>query len=79
MQSYTDWKPIDLTIHTCYKCGFYIRNEVCFMTLDELNEDRLNVLEIDKPLKELPKQNKSCLYQSKMETKGKQKGTNDTI
>jgi len=61
MQSYTDWKPIDLTIHTCYECGFSIRNEVYFMTLDELNDDRLNVLDIDKPLKELPKQNKDCL------------------
>jgi Zn ribbon nucleic-acid-binding protein len=59
MESYTDWKPIDLISHDCYECGFSIYPRIYYMSLDEINEGRLN--QELKPLKKLPKQNKSCL------------------
>jgi len=59
MESYSDWKPIDLVRHDCYVCGFSMWPQIYFMNLEELNEGR-GEREL-RSLKKLPKQNKSCI------------------
>ena len=51
---YTDWKPFDYSVITCRECGLHIYPKLSYMTLDELNDFRLEQgLE---ELSELPKQ-----------------------
>ena len=57
MNSCTENKPIDYTTSECVNCGFYVVARSGFMSLDDINESRS---QFDyKPLKELPKQDKS--------------------
>ena len=51
---YTDYKPFDYSSIQCSHCGLMIYPIVQYMTLDELNEYRINC-ELE-PLKELPEQ-----------------------
>ena len=52
---YTDWKPFSYTVITCFHCGLTVHPKVSYLTLEELNEYRIDAdLE---PLKTLPEQN----------------------
>ena len=57
MPSCQESKPIDYTTSECVNCGFYVVARSGFMSLADLNEARGHFDE--KPLKELPKQDKS--------------------
>ena len=50
-------RPIDYSNSECVSCGFYVVARSGFMSLEDLNEQR-NHFDY-KPLKELPKQDKS--------------------
>jgi transcription initiation factor TFIIIB Brf1 subunit/transcription initiation factor TFIIB len=51
---YTDHKPFDYSSITCYDCGLAISPQVSYMTLDELNDYRID--QDMEELKELPEQ-----------------------
>lgn len=51
---YTDWKPFNYSIITCYECGLVISPEISYMDLEELN-NRREELDMEK-LEKLPKQ-----------------------
>ena len=57
MTSCQESEPIDYTTSECVNCGFYVVARSGFMSLADLNEARGHFDE--KPLKELPKQDKS--------------------
>jgi hypothetical protein len=54
---YTDYKPFNYSTINCYECGLFICPGVDYLNLDELNKERKSLGL--KPLKRLPKQNKS--------------------
>ena len=54
---YSDWKPFNYTSITCHECGLMIGPELKYMTLEELNEGRVEIMEWEE-LSELPKQDK---------------------
>lgn len=54
-QYYCDWKPFDYISGECLNCGFVMYPKFEQMTLEELNEQRVDQ-ELE-PLEELPKIN----------------------
>ena len=57
MNSCQESKPINYITSDCANCGFYVVARSGFMSLEDVNEQRSHFDE--KPLKELPKQDKS--------------------
>lgn len=63
MESYQDWKPVNLSENSCIHCGWYSTTKFGQMSLEELNDRRKDYNdywddEDDKPLEiltELPK------------------------
>lgn len=53
---YTDWKPFSYTSITCFNCGLTVHPMTSYLTLEELNEYRIDA-ELE-PLESLPQQNK---------------------
>ena len=55
METYSDWKPFEFTEHQCLECGWYTTTMEGRSSLEEVNENRYEIDEDSKPLKELKK------------------------
>ena len=47
MESYSDWKPVSLVLHECYKCGWWSYPKFGQFSLDELNTKREDYSEMN--------------------------------